>query len=88
LTANWSISKTTLPLDKRRNHTHRGGDRPAAVKAGIEHRLELSVGLAMRCAAAGAGCGGGGDEQLYSAKLACPDCGINVPQLEPRSFSL
>ena len=29
----------------------------------------------------------GGEEQLYSAKLACPDCGINVPQLEPRSFS-
>ena len=29
----------------------------------------------------------GGEEQLYSARLACPDCGINVPQLEPRSFS-
>src|SRR5256712_884660 len=29
----------------------------------------------------------GGDEQLYSARLAWPDCGINVPQLEPRSFS-
>src|SRR2546428_6985773 len=27
----------------------------------------------------------GGEEQLYSARLACPDCGINVPQLEPRS---
>ena len=58
------------------------------VKPGIEHRLELSVGLAMKLA------GGlvqvavvGGDEQLYSAKLACPDCGISVPQLEPRSFS-
>ena len=29
----------------------------------------------------------GGEEHLYSAKLACPDCGISVPQLEPRSFS-
>ena len=29
----------------------------------------------------------GGEEQLYSRTLACPDCGINVPQLEPRSFS-
>jgi excinuclease ABC subunit A len=28
-----------------------------------------------------------GDETLYSARLACPDCGISVPQLEPRSFS-
>ena len=29
----------------------------------------------------------GGEETLYSSRLACPDCGINVPQLEPRSFS-
>ncbi len=25
--------------------------------------------------------------ELYSSKLACPECGINVPVLEPRSFS-
>jgi len=58
------------------------------VKPGIEHRLELSVGLATKL-------GGGlvlvavvnGDETLYSSRLACPDCGISVPQLEPRSFS-
>src|SRR5258707_1972424 len=48
----------------------------------------MSVGLAMKLA------GGlvqvaivGGDEQLYSERLACPDCGIDVPKLEPRSFS-
>ena len=31
----------------------------------------------------------GGDytETLYSSSMACPDCGINVPKLEPRSFS-
>ena len=58
------------------------------MKPGIEHRLEMSVGLAMKLA------GGlvqvavvGGEEQLFSERLACPDCGINVPQLEPRSFS-
>ena len=28
-----------------------------------------------------------GEETLYSSRLACPDCGISVPQLEPRSFS-
>ena len=28
-----------------------------------------------------------GEEKLYSQKLACPDCGASVPQLEPRSFS-
>jgi len=76
------------PLDKRRNHTIEVVVDRLLVKPGIEHRLELSVGLAMKLA------GGlvqiavvGGDEQLYSERLACPDCGINVPQLEPRSFS-
>ena len=77
-----------IPLDKRRNHTIEVVIDRLLVKPGIEHRLEMSVGLAMKLA------GGlvqvavvGGDEQLYSAKLACPDCGISVPQLEPRSFS-
>jgi len=77
-----------LALDKRKNHTIEVVVDRLLVKAGIEHRLELSVGLAMKLA------GGlvqvavvGGEEQLYSEKLACPDCGISVPQLEPRSFS-
>ena len=29
----------------------------------------------------------GGTEQVFSEKMACSDCGISVPQLEPRSFS-
>jgi len=77
-----------LNLDKRKNHTIEVVIDRLLVKPGIEHRLEMSVGLAMKLA------GGlvqvavvGGEEQLYSEKLACPDCGISVPQLEPRSFS-
>src|SRR5437763_9232700 len=77
-----------INLDKRKNHTIEVVIDRLLVKPGIEHRLEMSVGLAMKLAV------GlvlvavvGGDEQLYSEKLACPDCGINVPQLEPRSFS-
>src|ERR1700712_3937759 len=31
--------------------------------------------------------GGSYDETLFSSSMACPDCGINVPKLEPRSFS-
>ncbi len=77
-----------INLDKRKNHTIEVVVDRLLVKPGIEHRLELSVALAMKLA-------GGlvvvavvdGDEQLYSEKLACPDCGISVPQLEPRSFS-
>ena len=28
-----------------------------------------------------------GQEQLFSSSMACPDCGLDVPKLEPRSFS-
>jgi len=31
--------------------------------------------------------GGTYAETLFSSSMACPDCGINVPKLEPRSFS-
>jgi excinuclease ABC subunit A len=77
-----------IVLDKRKNHTIEVVIDRLLVKPGIEHRLEMSVGLAMKLA------GGlvqiavvGGEETLYSSRLACPDCGINVPLLEPRSFS-
>ncbi len=77
-----------IRLDKRKNHTIEVVIDRLLVKPGIEHRLELSVSLAMKL-------GGGlvlvsvvnGEETLYSSRMACPDCGINVPQLEPRSFS-
>ena len=77
-----------IALDKRKNHTIEVVVDRLLVKPGIEQRLEMSVGLAMKLA------GGlvqvaivGGEEQLYSERLACPDCGIDVPKLEPRSFS-
>jgi len=77
-----------IALDKLKNHTIEVVVDRLLVKSGIEQRLEMSVGLAMKLA------GGlvqvaivGGDEQLYSERLACPDCGIDVPKLEPRSFS-
>ena len=77
-----------IALDKRKNHTIEVVVDRLLVKPGIESRLERSVGVAMKLA------GGlvqvaivGGEEQLYSERLACPNCGINVPQLEPRSFS-
>ena len=77
-----------LALDKRKNHTIEVVVDRLLVKPGIESRLEQSVALAMKL-------GGGlvlvavvnGEETLYSSRLACPDCGISVPQLEPRSFS-
>jgi excinuclease ABC subunit A len=77
-----------IALDKRKNHTIDVLIDRLLVKPGIEKRLENSVAIAMKLA-------GGlvqvavveGEETLYSARLACPQCGINVPALEPRSFS-
>ena len=77
-----------LQLDKRKNHTIEVVVDRLLVKPGIEHRLELSVGLAMKLAEGLVQVAiVGGEEQLFSERLACPDCGIDVPQLEPRSFS-
>jgi len=51
-------------------------------------RLETSVAKALQMANGLVLIGiHGMDETLYSSSMACPDCGINVPKLEPRSFS-
>ena len=83
-----NIADDEIKLDKRKNHTIELVVDRLLVKPGIEHRLAQSVELAMKLA------NGlvqvavvGGEEHLYSSKLACPECGINVPVLEPRSFS-
>ncbi len=77
-----------IKLDRRRIHTIEVVVDRLRVKPGIEKRLEQSIETALKLT-------DGlvviavveGEEMLYSAKLACADCGISVPQLEPRSFS-
>jgi excinuclease ABC subunit A len=75
-------------IDKRKNHTIEIVIDRLLVKPGIAARLEQSIATALKLAS------GlvtvvvvGGKEHVFSEKLACPDCGISVPQLEPRSFS-
>src|SRR6266478_4488186 len=75
-------------IDKRKNHTIEIVIDRLLVKQGIAARLEQSIATALKLA------NGlvtvaivGGKEHTFSEKLACPDCGISVPQLEPRSFS-
>ncbi len=77
-----------IALDKRKNHTLELLVDRLPIKEGIAAKLEHNITLAMKLA-------DGlvqiavvdGEETMYSAKMACPDCGINVPALEPRSFS-
>jgi len=59
-----------------------------APKASMEKGLETAVAKALQLASGLALVAvTGGDEQLFSSSMACPDCGLDVPKLEPRSFS-
>ena len=86
-----------LLLDRRKNHSieavidrilMKPAEAPANGKPSVEKRLEQAVAKALQLA------NGlvlvavsGGEEQLFSSSMACPDCGLDVPKLEPRSFS-
>ena len=77
-----------IRLDRRRNHSIEVVVDRLLVKPGIEKRLEASLETALKLASGLVTVAVvDGPEQLYSDRLACADCGINVPQLEPRSFS-
>jgi excinuclease ABC subunit A len=62
-----------------------------AGKPSIEKRLEAAVAKALQLAnglvLVSIMGGSGPQEQLFSSSMACPDCGLDVPKLEPRSFS-
>jgi excinuclease ABC subunit A len=74
-----------------------GAERPATRPANERpkydtKRLETSVAKALQMAnglvlVGTQGTNRSQQETLYSSSMACPDCGINVARLEPRSFS-
>jgi len=75
-------------LDKRKNHTIDVVVDRLLIKDGVRERLAESVKTALKLT------GGAvlvsvidGEEKLYSETMACINCGINIPPLEPRSFS-
>ena len=77
-----------IRLDKRRNHSIEAVIDRLLIKPGINARLGESIRTALKLT------NGAvlvsvidGEEKLYSEKMACVNCGINVPPLEPRSFS-
>src|SRR5436853_2723495 len=77
-----------IRLDKRRNHTIEAVVDRLLIKPGINERLAESIRTALKLT------NGAvlvsvvdGEEKLYSERMACVNCGINVPPLEPRSFS-
>jgi excinuclease ABC subunit A len=79
----WESNKSTV-----------ANDRPVSNKPSVEKRLEGAVTKALQLANGlvlvalpGGSSGQKLDEQLFSSSMACPDCGLDVPKLEPRSFS-
>ncbi len=75
-------------LDKRKNHSIEVVVDRLLMKDGVRERLAESVKTALKLT------GGAvlisivdGDEKLYSERMACVNCGINIAPLEPRSFS-
>jgi excinuclease ABC subunit A len=77
-----------IKLDKRKNHTIDVVVDRLMIKEGVGHRLEEAVKIATKLT-------DGvvivsivdGEEKMYSERMACVNCGISIPQLEPRSFS-
>jgi excinuclease ABC subunit A len=68
--------------------SHPAAGKTTAEKRPVEARLGQAVGKALQLANGLALVAfNDGNEQLFSSSMACPDCGLDVPKLEPRSFS-
>ncbi|HZD78187.1 MAG TPA: excinuclease ABC subunit UvrA, partial [Acidobacteriaceae bacterium] len=76
-----------ISLEKRKNHTIEAIVDRVVLKPGVEKRLEAAVAKALQMANGLVLIGNAAGETLYSSSMACPDCGLDVPKLEPRSFS-
>ena len=91
-----------VQLERRKNHTIEAVVDRLVLKPEMDRkRLEASVAKALQMSnglvliqvhASGLGSNGAGSgldtqEQLYSSSMSCPNCGLDVPKLEPRSFS-
>ena len=77
-----------IKLTKSKNHTIDVVIDRLLIKENVKDRLQEAVRAALKMA------DGAvlieivdGEEKLYSEKMACVNCGINLPTLEPRSFS-
>ena len=77
-----------IPLDKNRKHTIEVVVDRLVVHPEIRSRLADSVETALKL---GQGVVGisvvDGEELVLSRNFACPDCGISLPEVEPRLFS-
>ncbi|MGP8252825.1 MAG: excinuclease ABC subunit UvrA [Terracidiphilus sp.] len=81
-----SLSAASSPAKVGSVESHSSG-KPSTEKRleqAVSKALQLANGLVLVALSSGSG---GQSEQLFSSSMACPDCGLDVPKLEPRSFS-
>ena len=77
-----------IKLERRRNHDIEVMVDRLVVRPGVERRLRNGIELALERAndLVIVNTLEGGD-RLFSRRLACPNCGVNMPELTPRVFS-
>jgi len=77
-----------IVLDKKRKHTIEVVVDRLVIKEGVRSRLAASVEAAL---ALGDGLvvveQPGVGNQVFSSKMACPECGVSYPEISPRLFS-
>src|SRR5207244_10297137 len=72
------MNKHTLKCVSDARLTKKNSDK--RVEASVEQAIKLTNGIVLVAIV-------DGPEHLYSEKMACVDCGVNVPAIEPRTFS-
>jgi excinuclease ABC subunit A len=83
----WDLDENIRP-GKTLKHTIEVLVDDLVVQKGTTARLKEALARALELAGEGVlAIGPDGREVAYSLKLLCPECGIDLPELEPRSFS-
>jgi excinuclease ABC subunit A len=77
-----------ITLDKRKNHSIEVIVDRLLIKPGVRERIADSIKTALKLTSGAVLISViDGEETLFSEKMACLNCGINIPPIEPRSFS-
>jgi excinuclease ABC subunit A len=85
--------EAAIKLDKQKKHTVEivvdrlilGPDIRSRLAESVEAALEAADGIMLALVHREAE--GGAVEHFFSQKNACPDCGVSIPELQPRLFS-
>jgi len=76
-----------VELDKKKKHTIEIVIDRLVVRDGIQKRLSESIEAAMGLAGGLVVVNTGSEDITFSQHFSCADCGVNLPEIEPRMFS-